>query len=523
MHRILTFLLLLAAAGAAAQPTSKVTLEAGEPMFAVMTAINVCGYDQELNVSAPLRARVREEVAAAVRESKVAGEAAANLCAFYRDHKQSTPAADLAQYVSLAINLQASPTSASAPKFATAVPEADLPPDASYVLGLLPLLEHFYDAAGVHKIWLKHRPEYDALIESFHDPIANLLTATDVYLKMPINGYAGRLFTIHIEPMAAPGQVNARNYGENYFLAFAPDHGQAPLPQIRHTYLHFVLDPLAAKHGTELKRLDPLMDGLRAAPMDAAYKQDKGLLVNECLIRAIEARLQAKAKEDESARRQQVERAAAEGFILTPFFYEQLIEFEKTPQSLRDAYPDFLHNLDVDRERKRLKSIAFASQSAPEMVQASKPKQNVVGAPGQLDQAELSLESGDIDRAQQLAQQVLDQKDQKAGQQEDPGRAWLILGKVAAKKKDMAGAQADFAQALSTAKDPGVLGWAHIYLGRIYDLKDHRNQAVEQYQKAITPDALPDVRAAGYRGIERPYEPPAGAHTESDSTEQQQE
>jgi tetratricopeptide (TPR) repeat protein len=483
---------LLAAASAMGQPTSKATLETGQPMFAVLTGMNLCGYDQELDASPSMRKQIREEVAAAARASQPASEAARHLCEFYRDHRQAKQSADLAQYVSLALNLQG-------PPFATTMQEADLPPDAAYVLGFVPLLQRFYDAAGIHAIWLKHRPEYDALVEAAHDPISNMLMATDVYLKMPISGYAGRSFTLHIEPMAAPGQVNARNYGENYFIEFAPERGVLPMKQIRHTYLHFILDPLAAKHGTALRRLDPLMNQLQPAPMDAAFKRDTSLMVNECLIRAIEARLTpGKPAESETTRRQEVERAASEGFVLTPFFFEQLIQFEKTPESLRDAYPDFLHNLDVDHERKRMKSIVFAQQADPELVRGAKPED----AASLVEKAERRLASGDADGAQHLAQQALDRH------QGDAGPALFVLAKAAARKKDMAGARAYFTQALAATKDPHVVGWSHIYLGRIYDLKAERDAAIEQYRAALKDDALPEVQAAAERGLKQAYEPP---------------
>jgi tetratricopeptide (TPR) repeat protein len=486
-----------------AQQTSKATLETGEPMFAVVTAMNFCGYDQDLDASSPMRRQVREEVAAAARASKPAADAGRDLCSFYSDHRQATQAGDLAQYVSLAINLQG-------PPFTTITPEADLPPDASYVLGFVPLLQRFYDAAGLHAIWLKHRPEYNALIEAAHDPVANLLMATDVYLKMPIGGYAGRSFTLALEPMAAPGQVNSRNYGENYYMEFAPylastpvsgsgsvlTASQLPLKQIRHTYLHFILDPLAAKHGTSLLRLNPLMYELQSAPMDAAFKRDTALMANECLIRAIEARLMpGKTPEDQSAQRREIERAVSEGFVLTRYFFEQLIAFEKTPESLRDAYPDFLRNIDVGGERKRARSIVFAKQAEPELVRSPSDKTSI-------DEAERSLESGDIDRARQLAQQELDRK------QGDPGRALFVLAKAAAQSKDMAGAQDYFLRALNATKDPRVAGWSHIYLGRIYDLQARREAAIAQYRAVLNADAPPAMRAAAERGLRQAYEPP---------------
>ena len=42
-----------------------------------------------------------------------------------------------------------------------------------------------------------------------------------------------------------------------------------------------------------------------------------------------------------------------QGFILTPYFYDALIKFEKDPAGLSHAYGDLVSGIDVGKERKR--------------------------------------------------------------------------------------------------------------------------------------------------------------------------
>ena len=63
------------------------SLDTSETLFTVLTAINTCGYDQELNASDPLRAQIRMEVAKAVQNTAGAQEVLAPMCQFYRDHQ----------------------------------------------------------------------------------------------------------------------------------------------------------------------------------------------------------------------------------------------------------------------------------------------------------------------------------------------------------------------------------------------------------------------------------------------------
>ena len=118
-------------------------LDTNESLFTVLAAINACGYDSELSVSNPLRARIRGEVSAAINASADALETTATMCKFYNEHQKPDGSGTLAQYVSLALYLGEPP--ALAPK----VKEAELPPDV-----LIALL-------GIKESSAEYSPDYD--------------------------------------------------------------------------------------------------------------------------------------------------------------------------------------------------------------------------------------------------------------------------------------------------------------------------------------------------------------------------
>ena len=67
--------------------------------------------------------------------------------------------------------------------------------------------------------------------------------------------------------MSAPGQVNSRNYLQDYYyLVVSPAGTNIHMDAMRHTYLHFVLDPLIAKRATALQRLKPILMPCRRRP-----------------------------------------------------------------------------------------------------------------------------------------------------------------------------------------------------------------------------------------------------------------
>src|SRR5947209_20280775 len=97
---------------------------------------------------------------------------------------------------------------------------------------------------------------------------------TDIYLKLPTSGYLGRQFMVYLEAMGAPSQTNARVYGTDYFVVISPIGSSLKMEQIRHTYLHYVLDPLAMKRTEAIKRPKPLIDAVRLSAIGERLKQD---------------------------------------------------------------------------------------------------------------------------------------------------------------------------------------------------------------------------------------------------------
>jgi hypothetical protein len=473
---------------------SQVTLDTSETLFTVLTAVNTCGYDSELDISDPLRAEIRGEVAKNMQASDDAKAAADQMCEFYQNKQQADPSRTLSQYVSLALYLS------PAPAFAPKVKESDLPPDVSAVVGILPLLQKFYVADGLHAIWQRHEAAYSAFTQRYHDPLAKMLFDTEIYLKMPSSGYLGRGFTVYLDPMGAPGQTNARNYAADYYVVISP--GKMPslkMQQIRHTYLHYLLDPLALKYPDVMKRFDPLLEAVKTAPMDESFKTDASLLTTECLIRAVEARTEGNSKEAEVLRQRAVDASMEQGFVLTQYFYDALAQFEKDAAGLRNVFGSMLLSIDVRKEQRRAAQVQFATNADPELLHLSRPMEGKL-----LKTAEQRLSAGDAASAQKLAQEALDEKS------EDPGRALFILAQVATANRQINEARDYFQKALQNSREPKVVAWSHIYLGRIFDLQEDRDAAIGEYRAAATAGAtLPEAKAAADQGLQQPYEPPS--------------
>jgi len=481
-----------------------ITLDTSETLFAVLTAMNSCGYDVDLNISDAQRLNVRAEVQRNLRESEDAQAALASICDWYQAHKGKDPEHDLSQFVSLSLYLQ------GPPHFMPRVKEEEMPPDAAPIAAFGALLERFYDKASLHSIWEAHRANYAAMVARYHEPLAKMVFDTDIYLKLQSGGYLGRTFTILLDFMGDPNEANARDYGADYYVVVFPSPDPTTvdplkMPQIRHTYLHYVLDPMAEKHFTSIKRLEPLLQSVKNAPLEESFRSDMSLLVTECLVRAIEIRTLGTKQTAEAMRLQAVDDAEKQGYILTKYFYNAIVAFEKDPAGLRTAYGDILDAIDIKQQQKAASEIQFARNTRPELVQLSRLEDRRM-----LMTAEKRLAAGDPKGAQELAQQALDKK---IG---DEGRALFILAQVAVANKNPDGAADNFRKAIQSTKDPKVVAWSHVYLGRMLDMRDppDREGALNEYRAAVTAGAeLPEAKAAAERGLQNPYEPPAKPKT----------
>ena len=486
------------------QERSPIELESSETIFSVLTALNSCGYDQDLTISDATRSNVRAEVQRVLQDSDEAEAARTALCEFYQTHTADRNTNhSLSPYISLALYMD------GPPHFAPRGKEEDLPPDAAAITAFGTALERFYDKVRLHSIWERHRNDYAAAMNRYHEPLAKMVFDTEIYLKQPSAQYLGRRFTVYLDFMGSPNETDARNYGADYYVIVFPapntPGGAAPraalkMDQIRHTYLHYELDREAEKHFTAMKRLEPLLQSVKRAPLEESFKTDISLLVTECLVRAIEIRTTgSKLPAEEAMRAQAVDDAVKQGYILTRTFYEGVVAFEKDPAGIRESYSGFLGSVDVKKEGEKASAVQFASKTSPELVQLSRPEERRM-----LLTAEKRLAAGDPKGAQELAQQALDKK---IG---DQGRALFILAEVAVANKNREGAQDNFQKAIEASKDPKVVGWSHVYLGRILDMKEDREAAEKEYREALnTAEELPEIKAAAERGLQQAYEPPA--------------
>jgi tetratricopeptide (TPR) repeat protein len=266
---------------------------------------------------------------------------------------------------------------------------------------------------------------------------------------------------------------------------------------------------------------------VRDAPLEFRLRSDSIPLTIECLIKAIEARImdtgipeykipagidrselpryererQVYQEKVNAVRLATVRHDMTQGFVLTQYFYQSLLVFEKDPASLKDTIGEMVYSMDVDQQVKQARHVEFDKEADEDVLQRSKPRK-LTG----LDLAESRLASGDAATASALARQALVAHDDSADSVAAGARANFILARAAILTGHPDDAIDDFQKTLATSNEPRLLAWSHIYLGRMLDLDCKRDQAIAEYSTALTVrDGQQDTRLAAERGVKAAY------------------
>ena len=489
MNRLVLPAILAIAISASAAPAELGQLDASPTLFTVMAALSVAGYSADLSSpnNHPLRDQVRSEL---LKRNLPCQQALKDFFEAHRKRGGGADTAELAQYISFALSVK------GPPDFSFGQRDVEIPPDAAPLKGFSSLLAAFYKEANIPDLWQRSQPAIDQYIARYHEPVLRAKSQVDAYLKELTNGFRGARFQIFIELLAAPNQIQTRSYGVNYTIVVTP----SPEPRtfdIRHAYLHYLLDPLATREKDVLDRKRPIADhALRAQALDQSFKDDFLLLTTESLIKAVEARLDRKPEG--------VQQALHQGYILTPYFAEQLPLFEKDGQGMNLYYPEMVKAIDLFQEDKRLTDLEFDREPPKPAVVSAPALLPLGGAAKTLDDAEQlylarDKDKDNLEKAKKLYLEALLQ----TGDPPMQAAAYYGLARVALLQKDPDAAEQLFHKALDSRPEPQVKAWVLVYLGRLSLAAADGDQAAVYFQQALGVDGASDLaRKAAADGLQ---------------------
>lgn len=482
------FLLVASAAPSAAAEQGE--LDASPALFSVLAAINAAGYDADIDSPSnhPVRQRVRKALASRDIPSLQ------DLKRFFREHRRSDWTAELSQYISFALVVD------GPPDFNYRLRRNELPPDVSPLHELPELMARFHREAGIDELWNLAQPDIDAVIERYHEPVTRAVMEVNGYLRFVSGSYLGRRFQIYVDLLGAPNQIHSRSYGDDYFVVLTAS-AEPQVEDVRHAYLHYLLDPMVMRFSNELEEKKALGDYALGAPfLEDYYKHDFLLLATESLIKAVESRL----ARGEARRQELIRQALEEGFILAPHFGEQLPAYEAQEQAMRFHMPELLKSIDLRREERRLDRYEFPTERRvrqAKVVPAEQPAA-LSGPQRTAEEAERFYADRELEKAREAYLRLLTETPDKNLH----AKAYFGLARIAALENDPETAFQLFQRTLEAGPDPQTRAWSFVYLGRLADIAGEREEAGRYYRAALAVDGASDAaRTAAEGGLQKSF------------------
>ena len=473
-----------------------------------------------------------------------------------------TPAEQAARYISLAYTL------GQPPAFDAPARSDDLPSGVLDVLDFVPLLREFYKASGMEarlpNYLGMHRAAGDKLrqqtIDMARGVLSYLSTRPETLIServvvppaAPAQGKKRdekrvtvlrereRRFRVVPDLLAAPGAVNLRAVGDDYFAIVPPDIDPR-LSEMRRAYVQFVVDPLVARFSREVAARRPDIKLLLEAEQSRrgrTFGPDVFLTVARSLVAAADARmdelvrlralqletsqrLQAAADQaaKEAALKESKERQAAiqdsttaqlaeayeRGAVLAFHFAEQLRGFEGAGFDVSNFVPDMVAAFAVERERKRpaeyAAAVARANESRRRTLEAR------AGEPAEAaptDERRAALVKAVNDVGELLRVRNYEEADARLnalkGEYREEPLVYFTLGQAASLSAQEAideavqaerlnAALGHFRQAIlfSTADtDRSLVARAHLSSGRILAHLERREEALREFDAVIS-------------------------------------
>jgi tetratricopeptide (TPR) repeat protein len=466
-----------------------IQVRTSQQLFATLCALYAAGYP---DIPADTPPALRKMVLRLATSDDPSIEA---LRTFYKQHRLATNQETLSQYVSFAMVVGPPPT------FGYIVPQEGLPPSVRDLDGFQQLLANFYERDQIYELWQQAKPLYDSEADQLRGPVSNVVTVATAFTRRMTRFDGSRTFTVNVDPLIG-SMTNFRIYSERYEIAVNPAV-PGTMAEIRHAFLHFLLDPLPFDDQGDVDAKRYLKFYSDKAPrLLEDYKYDWVAYVDECFVRAVELHLRRLSAGDLASI---LDRDDSDGYLMVRPLYYGLDSYLRSSMTLAEYFPQLMKSIDVKTEGDREAQVVFAPASASPAAPGESAANHIEHW---LDLGDQQIATQDAKGAVATFEQVL---------KLDPKNVRGLYGLAIASAMSGQGQQAHdlfskiVAPPFNSYADPSILSWSHVYLGRMNDLAGERELAVAQYRAALAVAGLPDAaRAAAELGIKKPYTP-AGA------------
>ena len=275
------------------------------------------------------------------------------------------------------------------------------------------------------------------------------------------------------------------------------------MTDVRHTYLHYMIDPLLYARSNAIDREQPILKEVRDAPLDFRYRSDTVPLTIECLIKAIEARTMDTGipeykipagvdrsdlptyEHQQEAVEQKVEavRLAAVAHDMRRVTCSPSIFMSSCSVRKGSGQPERHHRRNGLQHGRR---PAGASRAADRVRQAGRRGRAAAQPAAQADRPRScggQAPPATLPRPARWRNRCSAAQDDPLQSAADAARAHFILARASIHDRAIPTRRSTSFRKRCDQQGQRLLAWSHIYLGRMLDLECKRDEAVRNTKR----------------------------------------
>jgi len=237
-----------------------------------------------------------------------------------------------------------------------------------------------------------------------------------------------------------------------------------------------------------------------ARALPEIYRTDFLLLLSKSLIKAIEARL------TKGRQQAMVDEALREGYVLTPYFSEQLPLYEKQQEAMRIYFPDMVNAIDLRKKSAAFRTCNSRRRLTCERRRVSPPRHRRRSCPAPARRLKTPRIFTTIATWRKPSKPTIACCRRPPSNRCTHRRIMDWRG-IAVLQRDPELAERLFQKAVESSPEPQVHAWSEVYLGRLSDAAGERAEAVKHYKQALAVEGGSAMaRDAAQKGMQQSFQ-----------------
>lgn len=215
------------------------------------------------------------------------------------------------------------------------------------------LLSEFYLKADIPSIWNRYYPNLKKTNYEYAPYTARAIDDIVKFCGVSESYFDSIKFHFNIFPFMQNESGFTCSSKNDIYIIVSPRKSLPGPDAFYHEALHHIINPMVEKHKFSLHKFSQVVN-IGKETRSNAYGFHIDALFVECMVRTIDYILREKYHNwSQEKIKEEINRQYGLGLTLIPFFYEKLVKFKDTSETLEEYLPKLIQQIDIENEKTR--------------------------------------------------------------------------------------------------------------------------------------------------------------------------